>query len=174
MTRSVRALTHKTNEASAKRRGMRLCVAFALLALVSLAPAAAAASEVKLMGGFFDPASLDVLVGEEVTWTNEDAMPHTVTSSWDEGASFDAVLKAGESFTYKFGEPGEHTIHCRPHTFENEETGEMEGMVMTVKALPLETGAGIAAPLQKAPLPALAIVIVGLLGATLLLRRARA
>jgi plastocyanin len=152
---------------------MRLPAALALLAIVSLAPAAAAGSQVKVMGGFFDPDSLDLLVGDEVTWTNEDSMPHTVTSTWDEGATFDVVLKAGESFTYRFDVEGAHVVHCRPHAYPDD-AGEMEGMVMSVQVFPLDAGAGIAAPLHKTPAPGLALLIAGLACASLLLRRTRA
>lgn len=87
------------------------------LALLVLLPTAVAATEVKVLGGFFDPAELTVSVGEDVVWTNEDGMPHTVTSTWDEGASFDAVLRGGESFAWTFADTGDFVVHCRPHAY---------------------------------------------------------
>lgn len=65
-----------------------------------------------------DPADystnvLEVQVGDTVTWTNEDAMAHTVT---DEGGEFDSgFLNTGESFTHTFDEPGEYEYFCTPH-----------------------------------------------------------
>lgn len=149
-------------------------VALVALALVLAAPFAAAATGVKVLGGFYDPGSIDVLVGEEVTWTNDDAMPHTVTSSWDEGATFDAPLKNGESYTTSFAEPGTYTVHCKPHAYFDEETGKWEGMVMTVQVLPLETGAGIAAPLKGTPGFGAAFAALAFVGLALLVGRRKA
>lgn len=156
-------------------RALPLLVALCLAALA--APiAAAAASQVKVMGGFFDPATLNVAPGDEVTWTNEDSMPHTVTSTWDGGKSFDITLKGGESFTWTFTDEGSFTIHCRPHAYMDEESGTMQGMTMTVDVAAGSSGGAGFAPAGKlgganVPAPAIALVIVALLGATLLLRR---
>lgn len=142
-----------------------LALSLAPLALaLALAPTAAAASTVKVMGGFFDPATLDVLAGEEVTFLNEDATPHTVTSSWDAGASFDEVLRAGETFTYAFTQEGTFGVHCRPHS----------GMEMRVDVRAVEAPGNIGAPLKDVPAPAFALVLVSALVALGLARRTRA
>lgn len=157
---------------------MRALPLVAALCLVALAPpAAAAAVQVKVMGGFFDPATLDVAPGDEVTWTNEDSMPHTVTSTWDAGGSFDITLKGGESFTWTFPDEGSFAVHCRPHAYMDEETGTMQGMTMSIDVAAGSDGGGSGlAPAGKlgganVPAPAIALVIVALLGATMLLRR---
>lgn len=129
-------------------RTLALVVALALLASV---PLAAAASQVKVLGGFFDPGSVDVLVGEEVSWLSEDAMPHTVTSSWDEGATFDATVRQDETFSHAFTEVGTYTVHCKPHAYYDEEAGEWTGMVMQVNVAAVEPGAGIGGPLKDTP-----------------------
>ena len=50
----------------------------------------------------FQTKSLDVRIGDKITWVNEDMVPHTATAkdkSWDSG-----LLKKGESFTLTIAE----------------------------------------------------------------------
>lgn len=80
----------------------------------------------------FKPASLEVSVGTEVTWTNmDDQVRHTVTSGEpgdggvpgvSEGESarpdgtFDGDLPdAGDTFSFTFDEPGTYMYFCRVH-----------------------------------------------------------
>lgn len=56
---------------------------------------------------------LEVQVGTTVTWTNEDAMLHTVTAV---DGSFDSgYFGEGESWSYTFDEVGEWEYSCLPH-----------------------------------------------------------
>lgn len=56
---------------------------------------------------------LRIPVGTTVTWTNDDAIMHTVTAV-DE--SFDSGFFAeGDSWSYTFDEPGEFEYSCLPH-----------------------------------------------------------
>lgn len=142
---------------------MRVPLLLLLAFILALPAASAASSSVQVMGGFFDPPSVELSPGDKVTWTNADSMPHTVTSAWDAGASFDAVLRAGESFTFAFPEEGAWTIHCRPHS----------GMEMKVTVNAVDAGAGIAQPLARTPGPTVGLVAIALVGALLLSRRAR-
>lgn len=105
--------------------------ALLLVALVALSPTATAA-EASMMGGYFSPDRLVVEAGETVTWTNDDSIAHTVTSTWDNGATFNKVVRPGETFSWTFEEAGSYAIHCRPHAHTGAEGG-MEGMVMTVE-----------------------------------------
>jgi plastocyanin len=61
----------------------------------------------------FDPATAEVTVGTIVTWTNDDAAPHTVTS--DDGAFDSGRLEPGESFSFTFEEAGSFPYHCDIH-----------------------------------------------------------
>jgi amicyanin len=62
----------------------------------------------------FSPAAITVKVGAKVTWTNQDAVGHTVTA--DEGEGPDSQLLAkGESYSYTFTKTGTYTYHCTPH-----------------------------------------------------------
>lgn len=153
---------------------MRLVAFLATLALVSLIPTAAADAQVKVMGGFFDPGTLVVVPGEEVTFVNEDSMAHSVTSTWDDGATFDAMLRQGETFAWTFAEDGEWMIHCRPHAYPSDETGTWEGMIMTVTVKPVQAAGDIGGSLKETPGFAAGLLIVAVLGATMLLRTRRA
>jgi plastocyanin len=47
----------------------------------------------------YDPAILNVSKGDSIEWTNNDNAPHTVTSSVDEGQTFDSsLIMAGDTF----------------------------------------------------------------------------
>jgi polyvinyl alcohol dehydrogenase (cytochrome) len=131
-------------------------------------PPAPTKTTVRVLGGFFEPATLDIRVGDEVTWVNEDAMPHTITSTWDDGATFDVTLKAGETFTHSFSAVGTWKVHCRPHAHAAEEGGELTGMVMTIDVTTAGAGAVNESIIPGAPLAAL---LVGLAVLALVGRR---
>ena len=68
----------------------------------------------------YDPSTITVAVGTEVTWTNEDSVVHTVTSA----GNFDSGNMAqGEVFSHTFNEPGTFDYICTPHPY-------MEGQVI--------------------------------------------
>ena len=136
------------------------------LALLALLPIAAAAAEVKALGGYFSPDAIEVVADEEVVWTNDDSMPHTITSTWDKGASFDAVLRGGESFSWAFDAPGDYVVHCRPHAYPNE-AGGMDGMAMTIHVTALESSAAI----HEVPGAGTVIALLSLVAAVALFTR---
>jgi plastocyanin len=61
-----------------------------------------------------DPVNVDIL--STVTWTNDDAQPHTATSGENaapDGIFDSSILAAGKSFSYTFAEAGEYrTTAC--------------------------------------------------------------
>ena len=61
----------------------------------------------------FAPATIEVKVGEEITWTNRDAAPHTVTSTTDVFGS--DTLDPGATFNFTFEEPGDYPYRCEIH-----------------------------------------------------------
>jgi plastocyanin len=83
----------------------------------------------------FDPNELTVSVGDTVTWTNESAESHTVTTTEEElpegaryfasgGADSEAqardelqegLLTEGETFEVTFDRPGTYAYVCIPH-----------------------------------------------------------
>src|ERR687892_552838 len=63
----------------------------------------------------YQPNPVQVGVGDTVTWTNDDAQPHTVTSG--EGATPDgtfdsSIMASGATFEHTFTEAGEYPYFC--------------------------------------------------------------
>lgn len=117
-------------------------------AIVS-APAASntmttAAGRVSIADFAFSPASITVHVGDSVTWTNSDSVPHTTTSDteiWNSGA-----LQPGASFSHTFTSAGSFAYHCMIHPF----------MTGTVIVQPAGAAAPAAAPVPS-PAPTTAV-----------------
>jgi nitrite reductase (NO-forming) len=70
---------------------------------------------------FYDPTPAKVKTSTTITWTNDDTLPHTVTSgNADTGPSgeFDSgiVMGAG-SFTHTFDKPGTFDYYCALHPY---------------------------------------------------------
>ncbi len=63
----------------------------------------------------FDPTSLTVHVGQNVTWTNNAGVDHTVTS--DTNLFNSGILTPGAKFEYQFTTIGTFTYHCTIHTY---------------------------------------------------------
>jgi hypothetical protein len=65
---------------------------------------------------------VEVKVGEQVTWTNQDDRAHIVRHIPDEGNSqFDSgILNKGDSFSFTFVQPGVYSYKC---LIEDEATG---------------------------------------------------
>ena len=61
----------------------------------------------------FDPATLTVKVGQEVTWTNGGGVAHTVT--FDTGGVDSGNLSPGSTFKHTFAAAGTFTYHCNIH-----------------------------------------------------------
>ena len=92
---------------------------------------------------WYDPPVISVSIGDSITWYNDDAEAHTVTSGkgsgrfgWmsDNFGSPDGIFDSGrfmpgESWTYKFEEPGTFSYFCVIHPW-------MEGVVIVEKEIP--------------------------------------
>ncbi len=65
----------------------------------------------------FSPAALTVAVGTTVTWTNNDATTHTVTSKT--GLFDSGPLNKGGTFSYTFNSKGVFEYHCTIHPSMN-------------------------------------------------------
>ncbi|HVS91000.1 MAG TPA: plastocyanin/azurin family copper-binding protein [Mucilaginibacter sp.] len=62
----------------------------------------------------FSPASVTVLTGGVVTWTNKDAVDHTAT---DLGGNFDSGhINPSQTFKFTFTKAGTYTYHCAIHS----------------------------------------------------------
>ncbi len=69
--------------------------------------------EVGIAGFAFDPANVEVLVGDSITWTNADLAPHTATAedgAWDTG-----TLDRRGRGRITFNAPGAYTYFCAYH-----------------------------------------------------------
>jgi plastocyanin len=64
------------------------------------------------------PKELEVRAGTRVTWTNEDAIEHTVTSGAPDNkdGKFDGALRGkGTTFSHTFTQPGTYPYFCARH-----------------------------------------------------------
>ncbi len=69
--------------------------------------------EVTIDNFSFVPQVLTVKAGTSVTWTNKDAVPHTVVSTSRKFAS--RVLDTDERFSFTFKDPGTYEYYCSVH-----------------------------------------------------------
>jgi plastocyanin len=71
-------------------------------------------AEVSMEGIAFEPAELTVAVGDTVTWTNNDSVPHDVTAdSFSSGEP--GGMSGGVTFEHTFGEAGTFDYVCTVH-----------------------------------------------------------
>ena len=75
-------------------------------------------------GQYFNPETVTSSVGSMVTWTNNDNVPHTVTSGVVENdvpkpdGNFDSdILVAGKTFSFVFDTAGDYDYYCLLHPF---------------------------------------------------------
>ncbi|MHB8584486.1 MAG: cupredoxin domain-containing protein [Thermoplasmatota archaeon] len=93
-------------------------------------------NNVEMINDAFVPQSLHVPVGAAVTWWNEDAVSHTITSdnvtASDNGTALASPLvPSGGSWTTTFPVAGTYRYHCTPHSYEDR-PGAYEGMIGTI------------------------------------------
>ena len=97
-------------------RTIRLLMAIAATALLAVALLAAPVSaddETGVIAGFtFSPATYQISVGDTITVTNNDGVPHTFTA--DDG-SFDASVPPDASASVTFEKEGSIPFHCEIH-----------------------------------------------------------
>jgi plastocyanin len=61
----------------------------------------------------FSPATLNVKMGQQVTWTNkQQGVAHTVTA---DGGAFDHSMPSGAMFSFTFAKAGNFAYHCTIH-----------------------------------------------------------
>lgn len=73
-----------------------------------------AEAAVSIQNFSFNPSTLSIKTGTKVTWTNNDSVPHTVTT--DSGALLDSKsIAPGASFSFTFAAPGTNSYHCAVH-----------------------------------------------------------
>jgi plastocyanin len=70
-------------------------------------------NQVFIQGMAFNPASITVKAGTTITWTNKDAVAHTVTS--DSNAFNSGTVNSGATFSFTFATVGTYAYHCAIH-----------------------------------------------------------
>ena len=71
--------------------------------------------KIKIADLAFDPPTVTVRAGTKVTWTNQDEVPHTVTSTTKPRVLESAALDTNDSFSHVFKEPGTYKYFCTVH-----------------------------------------------------------
>ncbi len=75
---------------------------------------AAAPVAIKIDNFSFTPQTITVPAGTQVTWTNQDDIPHTVVS--DDKTTFKShALDTDEKFSFTFTKPGTYEYFCSIH-----------------------------------------------------------
>jgi plastocyanin len=80
---------------------------------VSIVPGSSA-----LTTNAYQPNPVQVSVGTTVTWTNNDAQPHTVTSGENatpDGTFDSGIMAPGATFDFSFTEAGDYPYFCMLH-----------------------------------------------------------
>jgi plastocyanin len=71
------------------------------------------ANQVFIQSIAFNPVSITVTAGTTITWTNKDAISHTVTS---DSKVFDSgTIKGGGTYSFTFATAGTYSYHCSFH-----------------------------------------------------------
>src|SRR5215207_1455880 len=97
----------------------------------------------------FDPSAVTVSTGTTVAWTNEDAVPHTVTST--DGAFDSGIFDPGGSFAFTFNDPGSFAYVCQLHPqMQGTVTAEGEAVAGGTQAAQPVENAAAASPAQAA------------------------
>jgi plastocyanin len=96
-----------------QRTTLRSLIAAAAV-LICLGGVSAQAQELQVtIDNFtFTPAELKVKVGDTVTWTNHDDIPHTVVSA---GKFRSKALDSDNSFSFTFTQAGDYKYFCGLH-----------------------------------------------------------
>ena len=71
----------------------------------------------------YQPNPIQVSVGNTVTWTNDDAQPHTVTSGsngqpdnkFNSSPNFSPLVNPGQTFSFTFTQAGNYPYFCMLH-----------------------------------------------------------
>jgi plastocyanin len=92
--------------------GASLAVAAALTLSFGGAPAHAETITVSIDNFTFAPVELKVKVGDTVTWTNHDDIPHTIVSA---GKFRSKTLDTDNSFSFTFAAAGDYKYFCSLH-----------------------------------------------------------
>jgi plastocyanin len=94
------------------RLGVRLALAAAIVLQLGAIGAHAEEIKVTIDNFTFAPAELKVKIGDTVTWTNHDDIPHTVVSA---GKFRSKTLDTDNAFSFTFTQAGDYKYFCSLH-----------------------------------------------------------
>jgi plastocyanin len=94
------------------RLGIRLAIAAAILLPLGAFSAHADQVKVTIDNFTFTPPELKLKVGDTVTWTNHDDIPHTVVSA---GKFRSKAMDTDNTFTFTFTAAGDYKYFCSLH-----------------------------------------------------------
>jgi amicyanin len=80
---------------------------------LGVALAAPAALGVTIDNFTFGPPTVTVAVGQTVTWTNDDDIPHTVRAV--DGSFHSKAMDTADSYSFTFTKPGVYSYFCSLH-----------------------------------------------------------
>ena len=141
-----------------RRAHLRLGLAgVAALAFALAVPTALAADrDVAIRDFAYSPGSVQIRVGDSVTWTNRDSVAHTATAR---NGSFDTgLLDEGESRSVRFTVAGTYRYLCTPHP---NMTGTVVVRAAATGVQPPNTDTVVAAGRAADQSPAAALAAVG-------------
>ena len=92
--------------------GLRVVIAAAVHLASGAFSAHADELKVKIDNFTFSPAELSVKLGDTVTWTNHDDIPHTVVSA---GKFRSKAMDTDDSFSFTFTTAGDYKYFCSLH-----------------------------------------------------------
>jgi len=90
-----------------------LATGVAMMLMIAPSAVMAADQDVQIVGFQFEPATVEVEVGDSVTWTNGDEAPHTATA--DDGSFDTGTLEQGASGSVTFDTAGSFSYFCAIH-----------------------------------------------------------
>ncbi len=89
------------------------CAALSLAAISCGGVLAAEPIKIGVKGFMFNPVTITVPAGSQVTWVNLDDEPHAVAS--DTGLFRSGGMDTNETFSFKFDKPGTYHYTCSIH-----------------------------------------------------------
>jgi len=94
------------------RLGIRVAVAAAIVLPLGAFSARANETKVTIDNFTFTPPEVNVKVGDTVTWTNHDDIPHTVVSA---GKFRSKAMDTDDTYSFTFTAAGDYKYFCSLH-----------------------------------------------------------
>lgn len=126
----------RVNQKRVGLAGVALALLVATIGLAGANDARAATSNVTIQNFQYQPSTLQVAVGDTVVWTNQDAVPHTVTSPGSSPLN-SGLLNQGNTYSFTFQAAGTYTYSCQVHPTMN---GSVQVSAATATPTPATTG----------------------------------